>query len=259
MVYTRKFDVSTFAWKFKAAMVVDKIREAGKLDELQKAIERKFDCECDTASDHEIDDFVGKNEVKILEICGLDADGKPLSKKKKFKVFMRVTGVTSEDVEADNPEEAAELAVDEFFDRSTDPFAMIDREDFETAVPINYEVDDDGDTKMFKSLKEDGRAVEESVSEKRNSLVGAELWALVKIERESSGYYGTPYVSLFISEELAKAAMKNQYDVELRWFDNEDKLSMYQPPDEGGNTCYLIGSDKTSVAMHVCKVEAVPN
>lgn len=245
MIYTKKFDLDTFPWKFKAARVVDKIREAGKLDELQKAIERKFDYEDDTASDNEIDDFVGKNEVKILEICGLDADGKPIGSKRKYKVFLRVTGVVSEEVEAESPEEAADLAPDEFFDTSTDTYAIIDREDFETAVPVAYDAGD-GETVDLNWMKtEHGR------KELKNSLVGSILFTLTKNHKSESGIEDDPEVLLFTSCDAAKEYMVESFKDTFRDMSSEGNVDMFLCPNDGVCRCYITGKDHSETRWSI--------
>lgn len=237
MIYTKEFDLDTFPWKFKAARVVDKIREAGKLDELQKAIERRFDCENDTASDNEIDDFVGKNEVKILEICGLDADGKPIGSKRKYKVFLRVTGVVSEEVDAESPEEAADLAPDEFFDTSTDTYAMIDREDFETAVPVAYDAGD-GETVDLNWAK-----TEQGKNELKNALVESILFTLTKNHKSESGIEDNPEVLLFTSGDAAREYMTESFKDTFMNMTSEGNVDMFLCPKDGVCRCYITGKD----------------
>lgn len=253
MIYTKKFDLDTFPWKFKAARVISKINDAGKLEAFSKALEGKFDSESDTASEDEINDFVAENEVEVLKMCGLDASGKPIGSKRKYKVFLRVTGVVSEEVEAESPEEAADLAPDEFFDASTDVYAMIDREDFETAVPVAYE-DGDGDTKSFDSLRKGGPAEEQEKAERRNSLVitDSHPWVLVRMDdHDSTGHYDKPKVTLFLTFSFARDEMEKQYNIEKARYENNDNLSMFQPPSDGEDTCYLVGKDNESTVWHL--------
>lgn len=252
MIYTKLFDLDTFPWKFKAAKVISKVVEAGKLGELTKALESRFDNEDDTASEDEINDFVAENEVEVLKMCGLDASGKPIGSKRKYKVFLRVTGVVSEEVEAESPEEAADLAPEEFFDTSTDTYAMIDREDCETAVPVAYE-DGDGDTKSFDSLRKGGSAEEQEKAEKRNALVmiDSHPWVLVRTDHDSTGHFDKPKVTLFLTFSFAKDEMEKQYNTEKVLYENDDNLSMFQPPSDGEDTCYLVGKDNESTVWHL--------
>lgn len=252
MIYTKKFDLDTFPWKFKAASIISKIKDAGRLEEFSKALEGKFDSESDTASECEINDFVAENEVEVLKMCGLDASGKPIGSKRKYKVFLRVTGVVSEEVEADTPEEARKNVVDEFFDSPGDPLFCMDREDVDTVVPVAY--DEGGETFDYGPS-------EEQKAELRNALTGAELWALVRSDFDECGGMDAPTVELFVSEELAKGAMRKEYDLMMSYHEAKQSSSNYCPfdmvmdPQDGVDTCYIKLNDKIESRWHVRKID----
>lgn len=245
MIYTKKFDLDTFPWKFKAARVISKIKDAGKLEELSKALEGKFDSESDTASECEINDFVAENEVEVLKMCGLDASGKPIGSKRKYKVFLRVTGVVSEEVEAESPEEAADLAPDEFFDTSTDTYAMIDREDFETAVPVAYEGAGGETVDLNWTKTEHGR------KELKNSLVGSILFTLTKNHKSESGIEDDPEVLLFTSCDAAKEYMVESFKDTFRDMTSEGNVDMFLCPDAGVCRCYITGKDHSETRWSI--------
>lgn len=255
MIYTKKFDLDTFPWKFKAASVVSKIKEAGKLEEFSKALEGKFDYESDTASEDEINDFVAENEVEVLKMCGLDASGRPIGSKRKYKVFCRFTGTAEEEVEADTPEEARKKVVEEFWDTGGEdpvPLVFMDRDDVETIVPVAY--DEDGETLYYGPS-------EEQKAELRNALTGAELWALVRSDFDECGGMDAPTVELFVSEELAKGAMRKGYDLMMSYHEAKQSSSDYWPfdmvmdPKDGVDTCYIKLSDKSESRWHVRKID----
>lgn len=239
MIYTKKFDLDTFPWKFKAARVISKIKDAGRLEELSKALEGKFDSESDTASECEINDFVAENEVEVLKMCGLDASGKPIGSKRKYKVFLRVTGVVSEEVEAESPEEAADLAPDEFFDTSTDTYAMIDRENFETAVPVAYDAGDGETVDLNWTKTEHGR------KELKNSLVGSTLFTLTKNHKSESGIEDNPEVLLFTSGDAAREYMTESFKDTFMNMTSEGNVDMFLCPDAGVSRCYITGKDNS--------------
>ena len=252
MIYTKKFDLDTFPWKYKAAKVISKIKDAGKLEELSNVLEERFDNECDTASDHEIDDFVAENGVEVLKMCGLDASGRPIGSKRKYKVFCRLTGTTEEEVEADTPEEARKKVVDEFWDTVGDPLVCMNREDVETIVPVAY--DEGGKTLDYGPS-------EEQKAELRNALTGAELWALVRSDFDECGGMDAPTVELFVSEELAKGAMRKEYDLMMSYHEAKQSSSNYCPfdmfmdPKDGVDTCYIKLNDKSESRWNVRKID----
>lgn len=245
MIYTKEFDLDTFPWKFKAAMVISKIKDAGKLEEFSKALEGKFDSESDTASEYEINDFVAENEVEVLKMCGLDASGKPIGSKRKYKVFLRVTGVVSEEVEAESPEEAADLAPDEFFDTSTDTYAMIDRENFETAVPVAYDAGNGKTVDLNWMETEHGR------KDLENSLVGATLFSLTKNHRSMPGMEDNPEVLLFTSCDAAREYMVKSFKDTFRNMSAEENVDMLLSPDDGICRCYITGKDHSETRWFI--------
>lgn len=237
MIYTKLFDLDTFPWKFKAAKVISKVVEAGKLGELTKALESRFDNEGDTASESEINDFVAENEVEVFKMCGLDASGKPIGSRRKYKVFLRITGVVSEEVEASSLEEAADLAPDEFLDTSTDTYAMIDREDVETAVPVAYE-GAGGETVDLSWAK-----TEQGKNELKNALVGSILFTLTKNHKSESGIEDDPEVLLFTSCDAAKEYMVKSFKDTFSNMSAEENVDMFLCPDAGVCRCYITGKD----------------
>ena len=252
MIYTKMFDASTFDWTPDARMVVDKVMSAGKKDEFEEIIKKRFDNEHDTVSDGEINSFVAGNGGYILASVWLDKDGNPIEEPKKYKVFCRVTGTVEEEVEADTPEEARQKVVDEFWDAGGDPLFCMNRDDVETVVPVAY--DEGGQTLDYGPS-------EEQKAELRNALTGAEVWALVRNDFDECGGMDAPTVELFITEELAKGAMRKEYDLMMSYVESKCPPSgnwpfqMVMDPRDGEDTCYIKLKDNRESRWNVRKVD----
>ena len=242
MIYTKTFQLSNFEWNGNAKRVVEMICNAGKSSEFVDLIEERFGYENDTAADFEINKWVIDEVVGIMGRLGLTLDGKPV--KKKFKVFYRITGVSYEEVEADNAEEAREKFLEEFY--NGDPLHCIESDDIETVVPISYE-EDEGDTKDYGPSEESRRELE-------NSLVGIRLFALVRIDKNECGTVEMPSVKMFASMEEAWTEMDEDYLRTLDAYERVGNVSMYKSPTDGVVECYVVGQDKTSAKWNVIHV-----
>jgi hypothetical protein len=242
MIYTKTFQLSNFEWIGNAKRVVEMICNAGKSSEFVDLIKKRFDHENDTAADFEISKWVIDEVVSIMGSLGLTLDGKPV--KKKFKVFYRITGVSYEEVEADNAEEAREKFLEEF--NEGDPLYCINRDDIETVVPISYE-ENEGDTKDYGPS-------EESRQELENSLAGVRLFALVRVDKDECGTVETPSVRLFASLEEAKQEMLKDYAFAFGIYDRTGNVDSFMPVEDGIVTCYVYGKDGTEAKWNIIEV-----
>ena len=252
MIYTKMFDASTFDWTPDARKVVDCIMAAGRKDRLETVIYERFGDRSPEPTEYNINAFVLTDKEFVLASVGLDACGNPI-KKNCYKVFVRVTGVTSEEVEAESPEEARRKVVDEFFDSPGDPLFCMLRDDVETVVPVAY---DSGDGRTL-----DYGPSEEQKAELRNALTGAEVWALVRNDFDECGGMDAPTVELFITEELAKGAMRKEYDLMMSYVEakcppnGNCPFQMVMDPKDGEDTCYIKLRDNRESRWNVRKVD----
>ena len=236
------FDVREFQWTWPLAKrVVYMIQKAGKMHEFQEALDDWFNHDIPTADD--IQEYVSSRSKNILNSIGLDENGNRLDMK-KFKVFYRITGVSYEEVEAENAEEAREKFLAEF--NEGDPLFCINKDDIETFVPISYE-ENEGETKDYGPS-------EESRKELENSLVGVRIFALVRVDKDECGTVETPSVRLFASLEEAKSEMSEDYLRELCVYESVGKVNMYESPTDGVFECYVIGQDMTSAKWNIIEV-----
>lgn len=242
MIYTKTFRLSDFEWTGNAKRVVEMICKSGKSSEFVDLIKERFDHEDDTAADFEISKWVIDEVVGIMESLGLTLDGKPV--KKKYKVFYRVTGVSFEEVEADNAIEAREKFMDDFFDSPGDPLFCMDRDDIETVVPVAYD-EGDGDTKDYPPEEQ------EDHSERR------QVWVLTRMDGDNGSFDLAPYVSLFSSEKEATDEMASRYRFVKSALENRGTLDMFQDPEDGIVTCYAVAKDGHEVRFHVSTTEDV--
>ena len=241
MIYTKTFQLSDFEWIGNAKRVVEMICNAGKSSEFVELIEERFDHEGDTAADFEISKWVIDEVVSIMGRLGLTLDGKPL--KKKFKVFYRITGTGSEEIEAETPEEARDKFIDEFWDSPGDPLVCIERDDVESVTPVCYDCGD-GNTKDYEFSVEHEK-------EPGNAFPGPEMFALVKVRQEDSGHILPPEVRLFMTIERARIIMKFEFDSWLHACGEE--AHMYQEPTDGIDTCYVNCKDGTFARWFIAK------
>ena len=241
MIYTKKFSVHDFEWTDFPRNLVERIKNAGKADGFTKIIEEEFDSESDTFSDCDIDKYVSSNAVKIMKRLGLTIEGKPI--RKTYKVFYRVTATLNEEVEAGDPEEAREKFLYELYG-DADPLLSFMRDDIESVVPVAYEEGDDGRTIDYGPSEESRRELE-------NSLVGIQLFALVRIDKDQCGTVSTTSVRMFASLEEAKSKMRLDY---LRTLNAYERVDVYKSPTDGVVECYIIGQDKTAVKWNVAHV-----
>lgn len=242
------FDVREFQWTWPSAKrVVDMIRKAGKMHEFQEALDDWFHHDIPTTDD--IQEHVANSSKNILNRIGLDENGNRLDVK-KFKVFYRVTGVSFEEVEAENAIEARAKFMEDFFDSPGDPLFCMDRDDIETVVPVCYE-DVDGDTNDYEPSTEARKELE-------NALFGAELWSLSRTVVNDSGEVGDPVVQLFDSFKCAQDAMDKDYNTEKYAYENTKNLSHFLPPSDGEYRCYVSGNDRSSVHWHITRTGLRP-
>lgn len=236
------FDVRDFQWTWPSAKrVVDMIRKAGKMHEFQEALDDWFHHDIPTTDD--IQEHVANSSKNILNRIGLDENGNRLDVK-KFKVFYRITGVSYEEVEADNAEEAREKLLEEF--NEGDPLYCINRDDIETVVPISYE-ENEGDTKDYGPS-------EESRQELENSLAGVRLFALVRVDKDECGTVDTQSVRLFASLEETKQEMRKDYDFAFGVYDRTGNVDSFMPVEDGIVTCYVHGKDGTEAKWNIFEV-----
>ena len=243
MIYTKTFRLSDFEWTGNSKRVVEMICNAGKSSEFVDLIEERFDHESDTAADFEINKWVIDEVVSIMGRLGLTLDGKPV--KKKFKVFYRITGVSNEEVEADNAEDAREKFLEEFYDG--DPLHCIDRDDIESVVPLAYEEGDDGGTVDYGPS-------DEARKELDNALVGVRIFALVRVDKDECGTVDTPSVRLFASLEEAKQEMLKDYAFAFGVYDRSGNVDSFMPVEDGVVTCYVHGKDGTEAKWNIIEV-----
>lgn len=242
MIYTKKFSVDDFEWTEFPRELVERIRKAGKVGDLSKILEEEFDSETDTFSDYDIDEYVSSNAADIMQRLGLTIEGKPI--RNTYKVFYRVTAISHEEIEAGDPEEAREKFLEEFDEG--DPLHCINRDDIETVVPIAYE-GDEGDTKDYGPSEESRRELE-------NSLVGIQLFALVRLDRDQCGTISTTSVRMFASLEEAKTEMCEDYLRTLDAYERVGNVDMYKSPADGVVEGYVMGQDKTAAKWDVVHV-----
>ena len=171
----------------------------------------------------------------------------------RYKVFMRVVGTVSMDVEADSPEEAAEKASDELEsagDRFGMKFLQMDVDDLESYFPVAYNDPDSGDTKDI--------IVPDELREKEagNALAGMELWALSELVTDGNGIVGDPKVSLFLGRRRAYEEMLSRYSKHKEAMEADDRLDMFLPPCEGEDGCYISekGGPCVTWSMSVAKL-----
>lgn len=247
MIYTKKFSVDDFEWSDFPRNLVERIRKAGKADELSKILEEEFDSEIDTFSDHDIDSYVSSNAVEIMKRLGLTIEGKPI--RKIYKVFYRVTAVSHEEIEAGDPEEAREKFLDEFYPApgDGDPLLSFMRDEVESAVPVAYEEGDDGQTVDYGPS-------EEARKELENSLVGVRIFALVRVDKDECGTVETPSVRLFASFEEAKQEMLKDYRFAFGVYDRSGNVDSFMPIEDGVVTCYVHGKDGTEAKWNIIEV-----
>lgn len=75
MQYKKEFSIDSFEFWSGAKSVIDTVRKAGKLDELQTLIEEQFQNETPNAT--KINDFVWFNPEYIYECLGLNENAEP--------------------------------------------------------------------------------------------------------------------------------------------------------------------------------------
>lgn len=243
MIYTKTFRLSDFEWIGNAKRVVEMICNAGKSSEFVHLIEKRFDHENDTAADFEISKWVIDEVVSIMGSLGLTLDGKPV--KKKFKVFYRITGVSYEEVEADNAEEAREKLLEEFGEG--DPLYCINRDDIETVVPVAYEEGDDGVTKDYGPSEEIRKEID-------NALCGIDLCTLTRIEVCGDGeIVRDPSVKLFDSYEKARLEMCRQHEQEESAKSKCNDLGDVLEPKYDSDRCYVSGKDNYTITWTIEK------
>lgn len=147
MQFLVDFDAKEFEWTWPSAKrVVDMIRKAGKMDEFKEALEDWFHGDHPTSDD--IQEHVANSSKSILDRIGLDENGNRLDRK-KFKVFYRITGTGSEEIEAETPEEARDTFIKEFRGSPRTPCVFIEWGDVESVTPVCYDCGD-GETKDFE-------------------------------------------------------------------------------------------------------------
>ena len=141
MRYTKQFRGSSFEWTGSAKKIYEMISSADKYDDFEDLLKEHFGTL--VPEDWEISRYVADQAVSIMNSLGLDINGKPLSPKKKYNVFFRITATVSEEAEAESHEEAARIAHESLMSvEGGDPFAMVYRDDILESVPVCY---DDGD------------------------------------------------------------------------------------------------------------------
>lgn len=148
MEYKKLFDVKEFPWCPAAVHVIMKARNAGKIKELEAEIVSDLNSYTHISSEDEINEWVRSHADDLLRRIGLTPKGKPLPAKKPIKVFLRLTTIVEQEVDARTPEKAKERA-DELFYAESDPLVCIDRDDIESLVPVAYDMGD-GDTKNYE-------------------------------------------------------------------------------------------------------------
>ena len=244
MQFLVDFDAREFAWTWPSAKrVVDMIRKAGKMDEFKEALDDWFHGDHPTSDD--IQEHVASSSKSILNRIGLDENGNRLDRK-KFKVFYRITGTGSEEIEAETPEEARDKFIEEFWDSPGDPLLCIERSDVESVTPVCYDCGD-GDTKDYEFSGDHEKDL-------GNTSPKHEMFALVKISQEDSGHILRPEVKFFMEIERARSLMKFEFDA---WFHAcGEEAYMYQEPTDGIDTCYVNCKDGTFARWFIVKSKA---